>query len=206
MFDGAKKVEKIPEGIRLTGPKDFKYELEPSTCMLLLQSAELSVRSGIEWPFRGYKDGKPVVPRVRRMISAVFSEVNSQTFAFKNSDFLGPIKKITLECHEGADDEIRANVWPAGEYSIDELTLHILIVLSEPHFKETFHPIWLRQAKSTLNLHIDCMGFRFGPEAAFAEPDDKSHYVLSGSAPLEAHFLSIYLQTSLGVSPPPLPD
>jgi hypothetical protein len=88
---------------------------------------------------------------------------------------------------------------------VDETTLHVVVTLKEDHFKETFHPIWLRQAKSTLDLTIDCRGFQWGPEASFAEVGDKRHYVLDGSQVVEAAFCSIYLRTSLNVVPPRLP-
>ncbi|MET4229748.1 hypothetical protein QA633_26400 [Bradyrhizobium barranii] len=205
MFDRAQTVEPADKGIRLLGAESFNYELEESDCLLILQSTELTVRAGIEWPFRGHRDENPEEPRVRRYINGSMSEVNSRTFAFRGTKFLGAVRRITLECHESSKDYIKAMVWTPDENMVDETTLHIVVTLKEDHFKETFHPIWLRQAKSTLDLTIDCKGFQWGPEASFGEVGDQRHYVLDGSRVVEAAFSSIYLRTSLGVSPPRLP-
>src|SRR3954452_23858307 len=99
MFDMAQTVEPTNKGIRLLGAKSFNYELEESDCLLILQSTDLTVRAGIEWPFRGQRDENPEQPRVRRSINACMSEVDSQTFAFRGTKFLGAVRRITLECH-----------------------------------------------------------------------------------------------------------
>jgi hypothetical protein len=200
LYDAAQKVEQTPEGIRLLGPKKLDYRLERSDCMFMLESSELAISSGVEWPFRGYRDNSSEKsPHARRSVYGTFSQIDSVTFAFKQTEFLGRIKKFTLECHEDTADYIASTIWGgAADDFAEDLTLHIAIRLSAEHFKEIFHPIWVRQSKSVLHLHIDCAGYRSGPEASFSDPGDIRNYVLDASQPVKTEFLSISLRTSLG--------
>jgi hypothetical protein len=203
MYDHATQAELHGTQLRLTGAKNFKYDLEHTSCFLMIESIDLVVRSMAEWPFDHDGSGEP---SFRTTIAATCKAVRSNLFAFKSDRFLGRIRAISLHCSTGSKDYVGAHVLEAENGVVDELTLSISCLLTQDAFKEVFHPIWLRQAKSTLDavFHID--GYQLGVEAAFGEPWDTNNFVFDGGSPPVARYQSLSLRTTLNAMPPPLPS
>jgi hypothetical protein len=74
---------------------------------------------------------------------------------------------------------------PETDHFAEQVELHISGVLTEEHFKELFHPIWLRQAKSTLDLTVMLGGFQSGPEASFHEPGETVNFVFNAAGSIQ---------------------
>jgi hypothetical protein len=125
-------------------------------------------------------------------------------YAFKERNFLGPIREISFFCRASENDHVGATVISPGE-TVQHLSLAIGATLTEDHFKAVFHSIWLRQARATLDIMIFISGFQDGAEGSFEEPDDISSFVLNGSAAMQTRFVGLSLQNVLSCRPPDLP-
>jgi hypothetical protein len=201
MYDGAQSAQLTAEGLRLTGPRGFDYELEPNSCFVMLESTELAVRSSINWPI---VEGPDEPATLLTAITAKCRPTQSRLFAFRKSAFLGQIKEISFHCVSGEREHSAAHVIEPKDNIVDELHLAISGILPEGHFREIFHPLWVRQAKSYLDINLYLQGFQFGPEGAFEEIGDTSNFVFDASQ-VQARFNSISLRTILSPLPPPVP-
>lgn len=203
MYDNADRAEANSKGLLLTGPGKFSYQLEREQCFLMLESIELAVRSELNWPIRAEKEEPPTS---RTTISAKLRPVRANLFAFNGTRFLGRIKGVSLHCASGTKDYFNSIILtPETDSFAEQIELHISGVLAEEHFKELFHPIWLRQAKSSLDMIVYIDGFQFGPEASFYEPGDTVNFVFNAAGGTQTIIHSLALRTPLGQSPPPLP-
>jgi hypothetical protein len=202
MYDRADKAELNAKGLWLTGPHKFSCQIEREQCFLMLESTELSVRSELRWPF--LLDNWPPLPEKeepptsRTTISAKLRPARANLFAFKGDRFLGRIEGASLHCASGTKDYFNSIiVHPETDDFADQTELHISGVLTEEHFKELFHPIWLRQAKSILDVTVLLDGFQSGAEASFHEPGETVNFVFNAAGGIQTAIHSLALRTPL---------
>ncbi|CCD95923.1 hypothetical protein BRAO375_4830013 [Bradyrhizobium sp. ORS 375] len=136
----------------LTDPNGRDSQLRKGNCFVMFESVELVVRSLAQWPTG--RDEPQGEPTFRTAISATLKPTRHHLFAFKGETFLGPVNAATLLRESGSRTLSSANLFEPGEGGADQLTLVLTCQLVELHFRELFHPIWLRQSKSILDAFL----------------------------------------------------
>ncbi|NPU13395.1 hypothetical protein HL667_15485 [Bradyrhizobium sp. 83012] len=179
----------------LTGPNGRDSQLRKGNCFVMFESIELVVRSIAQWPTG--RDEPQGEPTFRTAISATFKPIRHHLFAFKGETFLGPVNAATLLCESGSKTLSSANIFEPGEGGADQLTLVLTCQLVEPHFRELFHPIWLRQSKSILDAFLYIEGYEAAAMAA-RQPGEVRQTVFDADLTLPVKFSMLSLRTKLG--------
>jgi hypothetical protein len=194
MFSGARSVSKTRQGVRLTGQKGIDYELEKSSLQVILTSSSLIVRSHMTWD--RLDSVKPPTSIVS--VQGEFFANGDNLYGFREPNFLGPIELITVRCESRDQSMVHAKVYePDPELNDGKVALHITCFLLHDQFKELFHPIWIRQAQSILDVILEMDGYQWGPEASFRGSSDAQNLAFDAHGEIPAKFRSIILATEI---------
>jgi len=192
-FNSVESARKTTSGIQLVGP-NLKYDLEHQVCFIMFESTELTIRSSVDWGEIG-ETGKYDKPISRTRINAKLKSTDANLFVFEGEEFLGEVSKISFECSASDEEYLSVGYSDGSEYHPMEPTFLISACLSDDHFKEIFHPIWIRQSKSVLDLAINVPGFQSSSERLFSSRRNYNFVFDANSH--SASFSSICLRTDI---------
>jgi hypothetical protein len=122
-------------------------------------------------------------------VSADLQLKRDRLYGFHDSDFLGKAEKFSLYLVSGAEKAKLSALFFELE---GDFHVAINVVLPNETFNGLFKPLWLGVSNAVIQLDVEIVGYEWGPEGAFGDPDDPRTIILrQGNNPSSLRSLSL---------------
>jgi len=142
----------------------------------------------------------PASYELARVIHGPISLSNNDTLCgFKDGHFLGLARKHSIYIRSGEENAATFCFWEASERHPEHETF-FNVTLTEEVFSKTFGAAWINAGPKKVRIVMGVLGYQFGPERAFNEPEWANNFVVEAKQQA-AQFRSIYLDIHNRPSP-----